>query len=88
MFAYKTMFLIYESHGQYDDFTRIPLFVVDNKETAELIIEELDKALETESGEFWNVIDCYGIRSGYDHSFEYEEIDHVEIEWFKVEARA
>lgn len=84
MFAYLKMFLVYESHGEYDDFTRIPIFVVDNRETAELIIEELDKALITESGEFWSTIEYYGIRSGYDHSFEYEEIDHAEIEWFKV----
>lgn len=84
MFAYRKMFLVYESHGEYDDFTRIPLFVVDNRETAELIIEKLDKALITESGEFWSTIEYYGIRSGYDHSFEYEEIDHVEIKWFKA----
>ena len=84
MFVYRKMYLVYESHGEYDDFTKIPLFVVDNKETAELITEELDKSLETKSGEFWSTIEYYYIGSGYDHSFEYEEIDHAEIEWFKI----
>lgn len=35
------MFLITAEHGEYDDFTSIPIMIVPNLETAQIVIEEM-----------------------------------------------
>lgn len=37
------MYLITGAYGEYDDYTRIPIMVVPDKETAQLVIEEFEK---------------------------------------------
>ena len=38
------MFLIYGAYGEYDDFNRLPLMVVSDKDTANMVCEELYKS--------------------------------------------
>lgn len=85
MFNFNSMYLIYESHGEYDDFVKIPLITVNDRYTAALIIEELDKAMETQVGEFYELIKEYGFDNTYDHAFSFEMIWHVDIEWNREE---
>ena len=35
------MFLIYGAYGEYDDFNRLPLMIVPDKDTAEMVCDEL-----------------------------------------------
>ena len=37
------MFLIYGAYGEYDDYNRLPLMVVPDKDTAEMVCDELYK---------------------------------------------
>lgn len=37
------MYLIMGAYGEYDDYIRIPIMVVPDKETAQLVIEEFEK---------------------------------------------
>lgn len=76
------MFLIIADHGEYDDYTTIPLLIVPNQPTAELVVEEMYKP----NGEFRKLIDekhgfPEGTSEGYFEQlgFSYREVDFYEI---------
>lgn len=79
MFIRKPHYLIYESHGEYDDFTRIPLFVTDDYDLALMIRDELEKELELGYGELYNTIIDWGICNSYNHSFEVDQLEYLSL---------
>ena len=79
MFTRKSTYLIYESHGEYDDFTRIPLFVTDDYDFALMVRDELEKELELGYGELYNTIVDLGICNSYSHVFEVEQLEYLSL---------
>lgn len=75
----KPIFLIVESHGEYDDFCRIPICTVDDYDFALMIADEFEKALKTKEGEFYEMIKEYGFYVSYNHAFEVERIEHLSL---------
>lgn len=76
------MFLITAEHGEYDDFTSIPILIVPDKTTAELVVSEMYNP----NGEFRKLIDNKhgypeGTSEGYFEQlgFSYREVDFYEI---------
>lgn len=75
----KPIFLIVESHGEYDDFCKIPICTVDDYDLALMIADEFEKALNTKTGEFYEIIKEYCFYTSYDHSFDIECINHLAL---------
>ena len=78
------MFLITAEHGEYDDFTSIPILVVPDLATAQLVTEECYNP----TGEFRQLIaekHGYpdGMSDGYFEGlgFSYREVEYYEIRW-------
>ena len=76
------MFLIIADHGEYDDYTTVPLLIVPNKDTAELVVEEM----RNPKGEFRKLIDekhgyPEGTSDGYFEGigYSYREIPYYEV---------
>lgn len=76
------MFLITAEHGEYDDFTSIPIMIVPNLETAQIVIEEMYNP----NGEFRKLIDeRHGFPDGATDvyfeqlGFSFREVDYYEI---------
>ena len=76
------MFLITAEHGEYDDFTSIPIMIVPNLETAQIVIEEMYNP----NGEFRKLIDKRlgfpdGATDAYFEQlgFSFREVDCYEI---------
>lgn len=70
------MFLIYGAYGEYDDFNRLPLMVVSDKDTANMVCEELYKS----DNQFISLV-----KKVFDY-VPYEEIgwSWVEVEYFSL----
>lgn len=70
------MFLIYGAYGEYDDFNRLPLMVVSDKDTANIVCEELYKS----DNQFMSLV-----KKVFDY-VPYEEIgwSWVEVEYFSL----
>ena len=70
------MFLIYGAYGEYDDFNRLPLMVVFDKDTANMFCEELYKS----DNQFMSLV-----KKVFDY-VPYEEIgwSWVEVEYFSL----
>jgi hypothetical protein len=70
------MFLIYGAYGEYDDFNRLPLMVVPDKETANMVCDELYKS----DNQFMDLV-----KKVFDY-VPYEEIgwSWVEVEYFSL----
>ena len=76
------MFLITAEHGEYDDFTSIPILIVPDLATAQLVTEEMYNP----NGEFRKLIDekhgfPEGASEGYFEQlgFSYREVQYYEI---------
>lgn len=76
------MFLITAEHGEYDDFTSIPILIVPDLATAQLVTEEMYNP----NGEFRKLIDeKHGFPEGTSESyfeqlgFSYREVKYYEI---------
>ena len=76
------MFLIIADHGEYDDYTTVPLMIVPNQETASLVCEEC----RNPNGEFRKLIDeKHGYPEGtseayfYGIGYSYQELPYFEI---------
>ena len=70
------MFLIYGTYGEYDDFNRLPLMVVSDKDTADMVCNELYKS----DNQFISLV-----KKVFDY-VPYEEIGWfwVEVEYFSL----
>lgn len=70
------MYLVYGSYGEYDDFNRLPLMVVPDKETADMVCDELYKP----DNQFIDLV-----KKIFDY-VPYEEIgwSWVEVEYFSL----
>jgi hypothetical protein len=80
MFTANQVYLIYESHGEYDDHIEIPICTVDNYDFALILIEEFDKALKSKEGEFYELIRWFNFRLNDEtHRFEIRVLRHVEL---------
>ena len=78
------MFLIIADHGEYDDYTTIPLLIVPDQQTAELVVDEMYNP----KGEFRKLIDEKhgfpdGTSEGYFEGigYSYRKVDYFEIRW-------
>lgn len=70
------MFLIYGAYGEYDDFNRLPLMVVSDKDTADMVCDEL----RNPDNQFMPLV-----KKVFDY-VPYEEIgwSWVEVEYFSL----
>lgn len=70
------MFLIYGAYGEYDDFNRLPLMVVSDKDTADMVCDELHNP----NNQFMSLV-----KKVFDY-VPYEEIgwSWVEVEYFSL----
>ena len=76
------MFLIIADHGEYDDYTTVPLMVVPDKETASLVCDECYNP----KGEFRKLIDeKHGYPEGTSDAY-FEEIgySYQELPYYEV----
>ena len=74
----NSVVVIYEYHGEYDDFTKNPLFVCNTVEEATLFIE----ALENKEKDLWDdVIKFFGDEDyiPIDIGFNYDEVKFLKI---------
>ena len=72
------MVIIYENHGEYDDYTKNPLFVCKTVDDAQLFID----ALQDKDPSLWkDVIDFFGGENYVPHDidFGWEEVKLLEI---------
>ena len=79
MLNIKETYLIYESHGEYDDHTEIPIVTVDDMELATMLADDLYTALILEEGELWKMIKDYNISKADYNPFGIREIYHFEL---------
>jgi hypothetical protein len=79
MLSIKETYLIYESHGEYDDYTEIPIVTVDDMELAIMLADDLYTALILEEGELWKMIKDYNISKADYNPFGIREIYHFEL---------
>ena len=66
------MFLIYGAYGEYDDFNRLPLMIVPDKDTANMVCEELYKS----DNQFMSLVKKV---------FEYVPYEEIGWSWVEVE---
>lgn len=65
------------SYGEWDDYTRLPIMVVSDKDTAELVIDELYKP----NNQFISKLKTIFYQDNLDEiSFSYEEIEYFKID--------
>lgn len=70
------MFLISGSYGEWDDYTRLPIMVVPDKDTAELVVDELNRP----NNQFISKVKAlFGQENVNDICFSYDAIEYIEI---------
>lgn len=79
MLNIKETYLIYESHGEYDDYNEIPIITVDSVDLAIMLLDDLYTALILEEGELWEIIKDYNIFKDNYNPFGIRKIYHFEL---------